>query len=489
MTDRAGVHSAEASVAGPLVASPLSPVQKSLYAFGDVADGIKNVVLAQFLLYYLTVVCGLSGSLAGAALFSALVIDAITDPLFGYMSDNTRSKWGRRHPFMFVAALPFALALGLLFSVPAFESQWARFAYVVCVLVTLRVAFSAFVLPYAAMTAELTSDYTERSVVMTYRNFFNICANVTAVTLGFGVFLAGANALESREAYVPFGWVCAAIVLVAALISATSTYRLRHRLKDISAAPLVSIGHIFSELREVLANQSFRVLALTVIVFWVAQGTHGSLGVHAFRHFWELDSELIRNVLYANIVGHALGIPTCALLLRRFEKKEICAGAIAAFCVCQFIPPVLALTGLMPDSRMAVYVILSFFYFVPGLAMTCVAITFGSMMADATDEHELRFGTRREGLYYSGLTFGGKCAIGLGALVAGVGLDLIGFPTDLGANPGQEIAESTIRNLGLIYGPGAALISFASASILMRHRLTSREHGRILAELARRAGS
>lgn len=461
--------------------------QKSLYAFGDLADGIKNVALAHFLLYYLTVVCGLSGSLAGAALFIALIVDAITDPLFGYLSDNTQSRFGRRHPFMFVAALPFALALGLLFSMPDFESMGARFAYTVVVLLTLRVSFSAFVLPYAAMTAELSSDYGERSVMMTYRNFFNICGNLLTVTLGFGVFMAAEGALESKAAYVSFGWVCALLVLGATFVSATSTFRIRHRLKDVSTAPKVRFTRIFSELKEVLANQSFRVLALTVVVFWVAQGTHGSLGVHAYRHFWGLDPETIQKVLYANIVGLALGIPLCALLLQRFEKKVISAGGLAAFCICQFIPPVLKLAGLIPDSELVVYVLLSVFVFIPGLAMTCVAITFGSMMADATDEHELRFGTRREGLYFSGLTFGGKCAIGLGAFVAGIGLDLIGFPTDLAVNPGQVISAETIRNLGLIYGPGAAIISLISVSILMRHRLTSKEHARIQLELAGRA--
>jgi GPH family glycoside/pentoside/hexuronide:cation symporter len=274
---------------------------------------------------------------------------------------------------------------------------------------------------------------------------------------------------------------------MATFISAGSTWRLRHRLKDTSAAPPVPLGRIFIELKEVLANQSFRILALTVIVFWVAQGTHGSLGVHAYRHFWTLDAGLIRDVLYANTAGLALGIPLCAMLLKRFEKKQICAGAIAAFCVGQFVPPALALSGVIQMSVAVTYPLLSASAFVLGLAMTCVAITFGSMMADATDEHELRFGTRREGLYFSGLTFGGKCAIGLGSFVAGVALDLIGFPTDLAGNPDQRISPETIRNLGMIYGPGAAIISFASASILLRHRLDGAEHRRIQSELTRRA--
>lgn len=470
----------------PPAPTRLSGRQKSLYACGDVADAIKNVILAQFLLYYLTVACGLTGSLAGATLFVALVVDAITDPLFGYLSDNTRSRWGRRHPYMFLAAVPFALALGLLFSMPDFESRGARFAYAMGMLVTLRVAFSAFVLPYAAMTAELATDYTERTVLMTYRNFFNICGNATTVTLGFGVFLAADGALESRTAYAPFGWTCALLVLVAVIVSSVSTYGIRDRLKDVSAAPRVPLRRVGSEMKEVFSNQSFRVLALTVVVFWVAQGTAGSLAVHAFRHFWSLEPETIRDIAYANIVGLALGIPLCAVLLKRFEKKEICAGGLAAFCFSQFIAPVAYIAGWIPESELVIFGVLSFFALGTGLAMTCVAVTFGSMMADATDEHELKFGTRREGLYFSGLTFGGKCAIGLGAFVGGIGLDLIGFPSDLGTNPDQVLAASTVRDLGLIAGPGAALISLASVMVLMRHRLDSSAHERIRAELARR---
>src|SRR4030095_3525322 len=79
---------------------------KSLYAFGDVADGIKNTAIGTFLLFYLTPVCGLSGSLAGAAIAITLTVDAIADPLIGYISDNTRSRWGRRHPYLFGGALP-----------------------------------------------------------------------------------------------------------------------------------------------------------------------------------------------------------------------------------------------------------------------------------------------------------------------------------------------------------------------------------------------
>jgi len=124
-----------ASVGGAL---PLSPVQKAVYSAGDFADAVTGIALGQFLLFYLTAVVGLSGALAGTALALTLVVDAFVDPLIGYISDNTRSRWGRRHPFMLASAVPFAVSLGLIFTIPKFHSTQLLFGYVVAVLLVLR---------------------------------------------------------------------------------------------------------------------------------------------------------------------------------------------------------------------------------------------------------------------------------------------------------------------------------------------------------------
>jgi GPH family glycoside/pentoside/hexuronide:cation symporter len=465
------------------------PARKALYASGDIADGIKNTAIGTFLLFYLTAVCGLSGSLAGAAIAITLMVDAVADPLIGYISDNTRSRWGRRHPYMIGGAVPFAVALGMLFSVPDFDATWQLFVYVTTVLIVLRVSFSVFVLPYAAVGAELASDYTERSVVMTYRNFANICANVSCVVLGFGVFMSGEHGLVTREAYVPFGWVCAGIGLAATLICATSTVSLRPYLMQIAPTQRSAKARIGGELRDVFRNRSFVVLFLTVVIFWVAQGTAGNLSVHAFRYFWGLTPEVIQRVLIAGTVGLTCGIPVCAWLLRRFEKRDVAAVGLALVCVCLFLPPTLRVAGLLDIDGIALQAVLAGFQWTIGCISTCVSVSFGSMMMDAADEHEQLFGVRREALYFAGLLFALKCAIGIGALVGGISLDLIDFPRDIAANPNQTISPDTIRNLGLIYGPGASCISALCVVILVRYKLTRSVLEHIQRELvARRAG-
>jgi GPH family glycoside/pentoside/hexuronide:cation symporter len=140
----------------------------------------------------------------------------------------------------------------------------------------------------------------------------------------------------------------------------------------------------------------------------------------------------------------------------------------------------------MPGPGAALYLIMGGVYLIVGSQLTCLGISFASMMADATDEHDYLFGDRREGLYFSSLTFSGKCALGAGALIAGVSLDLIGFPKDLATSTAVEIPSSTVLHLGLIYGPAAAVIMFVAAVVLMRYRLNRKEFARLQTQLRNR---
>ena len=121
-----------------------------------------------------------------------------------------------------------------------------------------------------------------------------------------------------------------------------------------------------------------------------------------------------------------------------------------------------------------------------GAVTGCAGIGFQSMMADAADEHEALFGTRREGLYYAGLNFSAKAASGLGALIAGVGLDLIGFPTNLAARGGVQIAAPVVRHLGLILGPGVAAIYAISTLVFIFYRLDRPAYAKIQQVLEQR---
>ena len=484
-TEVAGTE--EGGVAKTGGALPLSPVQKAAYSTGDLAEAVTSVSLGQFLLFYLTAVVGLSGSLAGTALALTLVVDAVVDPLVGYVSDNTRSRWGRRHPYMIAAALPMALSLGLLFSIPKIGSGLILFIYVFSVLLSLRFSYSVFVLPYIALGAELARDYTDRSVLQVYRNFFNICGNLLTVVLGLGVFMNGPNGLLTRSAYVPFGWSCAAVILVTTLVSAVGTMSIRDRMYAIAPPERSAFARVFGELRDVFRNHSFLMLLATIVVFWIAQGTAISLGVHNFTYFWKIKPATIQAVLVSGTVGLFVGIPVCAFLIHRFEKKDVCTLGIVIVCAFLFLPPVLRIVDVLPEGGPLLYVILCAFTFIQSVVLTNIFISFNAMMVDATDEHDLLFGVRREGLYFAALSFSGKAALGVGSLFAGFALQyIIHFPSDLADHPHQFISPHSIVMLGLIAGPGAAAISAFSAFAMSRYRISKRELLRIQAKLAER---
>ena len=131
---------------------PLTGQQKLTYGFGQLGEGFQNGAFEAFLFFYYTQVLGLPGTLAGAAVLVALLFDAITDPLIGSLSDSTRSRWGRRHPFMVISVIPVAVSFYLVFTPPAGLTEFSLFAWLTGFAVLVRGSMTLFLVPYSAMT-------------------------------------------------------------------------------------------------------------------------------------------------------------------------------------------------------------------------------------------------------------------------------------------------------------------------------------------------
>jgi GPH family glycoside/pentoside/hexuronide:cation symporter len=201
---------------------------------------------------------------------------------------------------------------------------------------------------------------------------------------------------------------------------------------------------------------------------------------------------MIQAVSLAAPVGLLLGVPISVFVSNRFEKRVVVFVSLAVLTIYYAIMPVLEIFGFLPRGQ-ALWTMLIVFQLIVGAVTACAAISFQSMMADAADEHEVLFGTRREGLYFAGLNFAAKAASGLGALVAGIGLDLIGFPTNLAAHAQPEfvIAAPTLTRLGWVIGPGVAAIYLISTLIFLGYRLDRPAYAKIqqVLEARRRAAT
>ena len=474
----------------PAAGRQLPPLRFSLklgYAAGSIVDGIVQQGTNIFLFFYVTAVCGVPGGLAGAALAAGLVIDAIVDPLIGSASDGWRSRFGRRLPLMAVGLPLVALAFFLIFSLPAGLSSTSLFIWLTTLSVLLRVSTSLFLLPYNALGAELSDDYRERSSIMAWRWGAAMIGALIAIVLGFGLFFSGESGLSQRSAYSPFALALAVVAILAGIIALRTVLATRDRQHVVAAAEDGRMhSRLFRELGEVFRNRSFRILFIGALLLFTALAIHATLGLHANTFFWRLDASQTQMVTLSLFGGLLLGAPLAGPLLKRTEKRTVLMLGMGGLGVAYGLPATLRLLGLLPLHGASLAAFLSAVVFVAGILMAMAAIAFASMMADAADEHEHLFGARREGLYFAGWAFASKAAAGAGALVAGIALQAMGFPSGEGATLPASVAPGTIAWIGIIYGPGSGILTLLSAATCLYYRLDSRAHAAIMADLDQR---
>lgn len=458
------------------------------YGSGAIVDSVLLTALSTFLFFYLTAVSGLSNSLAGLALFIGLIVDAISDPFVGSLSDNTTTKLGRRHPYMFGTLIPLGVMLGVLFSIPAGLSGWGLFAFVTIVLLGLRFCHSFWNLPYIALGAELSDDYNERTVIVASRFLFSVVGSMACMALGTRVFMGGPEGLLERSAYAPFGWTSGGIIVICGLAASVGTLRAIKRLHRAPKRVGSVVKRFLADMVEIFRNPSFVTLFATVLLTTTGGGATGVLVLHAYQYFWKLPPEQIQYVLLSGPSGVFLGTLACLFLAKFIEKRTMVFYGLISYLVFISVPPLLYISGVLPKGNIALLAILMSVAALVGGATAAIGIGFQSALADAADEHENLFGTRREGLFFAGLNFSAQAAVGLGSLFAGVGLDLIDFPTNIAAKGAANISidAATADRLGVLYGPVPAVLTAISALIFLRYRHTRITHARILMELEQR---
>jgi glycoside/pentoside/hexuronide:cation symporter, GPH family len=474
----------EPAVAGAAAKPKLSFGNLAFYGAGSLVENATSPVLA-LSLFYLSAICGLTGSQAGLVAMLTLVVDSACDPLVGSLSDNSRSRHGRRHPFMLLSLAPIFVAFGLLFSVPMGLSGTSLFVYALVTLFAARIGLSFFIVPYMGLGAELSDDYAERSTIVSARVLYSIGAALVMAILGSGIFLGGPHGQFFRPGYTALAWTAGAIAMVGGLVSVLGTLSARGRLNQAPADQRTSLANFPVELAEVFRNSSFRWLFITCLIFFVSAGAAGALTLYANSYFWKLfGKQLLPLGLIAAPAGLA-GVFVAAWLAKRLEKRTIAMIGLALIGVGQGFPVLLRLAGVIPLS--AAIPTLSVAVVLATVGASMALIGFQSMMADAADEHEHLFFARREGLYFAGITTSAKASSGIGAFIAGVALDLIHFPHGAAATGANaDIPAETIRNLGLVYGPGAALFTAIAIAVLFGYKLNRAGHAKIREELNER---
>ena len=467
---------------------------KLAFGVGQFAEGLKNTGFGLFILFYYNQVLEMPGALAGAALFIALLFDAVTDPLAGSLSDKWQSRLGRRHPFMYASALPLALAFVGLFSPPEGLGQWGLFLWLTAFATLTRGAMTLYHVPHLALGAELTQNYNERNRVVAYRQFFATAGSATVIAVGFGYFfsddMGGRLAIEN---YTPFAIVLAVLMAVTIWYSAAGTQKEVPFLSEPPPRPARNAFLVLgSDFLAAFGNRSFAWMISGVLVIYIMSGVHAALDIYMYQYFWELDGGQMMRVNLAPIAGLLVGVFVAAPLLPRIGKRAGVILAVASVATCTILPVVCRLLDAFPENGTgALFYALVGFKFVQGLTVQQAFIAAGSMLADVADEHELDTGTRQEGIFFGAISFSGKATSGVGTLIGGIGLDIIDWPTGAEIVSATDIPAGTLVDLGVLYGPVVAGCAVITIWCLSHYNLDRERHAEILGKLAerRRAGA
>ena len=380
------------------------------YGLGDAGTGLAATTLGFYLFPFFTCAAGLPAFIAGSLLTVIKLWDAINDPLIGWMSDHTQSRWGPRLPWMFAAALPLGISLAAMWWVPE-GSTLQRTAYYVLMAILLMTAYTSVNLPYAALSTELTPD----TAIRTRLNAARFTGSITAGTMG--LLVAYLVLREGGGGYLLMGQITGTIAAVATLLCCwgLAPYaKNAQRPSGNEEPPLQQLRRIRSNPRFLLVLGLYLLLWFglqlmqVVALIWLVQVIHVPAGIATL-------------LLLAFNIAALAGLQLWSMLSNRHGRITALGWGssiwIAACLLSTFLNPIPENSGMVALIPVIVLIMLV------GLGASTAYLIPWSLLPDAIDADP----THPAGLYTAWMVFGQKFIIGLSMSVFGVLLSLTGY--------------------------------------------------------------
>lgn len=462
---------------------------KFFYGLGSVAYGVKDNGFSVLLLLFYNQALGLDARLAGLAIMIALIVDAILDPVIGYASDHLHSRWGRRHPFMYFAAIPVAASYLFLFSPPAGLGQEGLFLYLLGVAILVRTFIAIYEIPSSALVAELTQSYDQRTSYLSFRFFFGWVGGLTMGALAFAVFLKATSEFPSGpmnlDGYRAYGIAASLIMLFSILGSSVGT----HSAIPWLARPAVveERGTVGRGLRDVLAALSSRS-AITILsasmLLALALGLTFALSPYFYAYYWGLSGGEVSLLVVSGFVSAFGALLVTPWLGKKFDKRGAALGLTVLVIFIMPLPLVLSLVGLFPEqgSPFLMPVLLLWSVIATSLPLTR-GILIVAMLADVVEDNEVRTGIRAEGVFFAANTFVSKCVSGLGIFASSAILAIVGFPAQAVSG---TVPAGSLERLAVAYVVSIVILNVIAMGCVRLYKITRSVHASNLAVIAER---
>ncbi len=448
---------------------------KLAYGAGDLGTAVSANILAFYWSVFLTDVAGLSAGLAGSIRLISGIWDAANDPFVGSLSDRTRSRWGRRHPWMLFGAIPLGFFFFLHWVVPHFSddrntNQWGLFWFNVVVSLFFNTAYTAVNLPYTAMTPELTEDYNERTNLTSIRFQFSIGGSILSLILALVIFSV---VKEPIQQYLLLGGVFGVFSVLPVIWCVWGT---RDRMAIVEAKHLNTTSESLSfgkQLKIVFSNVPFLYVIGIYLFSWSAVQITASI-IPYFVVNWMGLPQAMSAQIALSVQGTALVMLfVWSRLSERYGKKAVYFMGMSFWMIAQA-----GLFFLQPGQVGLMYVL----GIMAGFGVSTAYLIPWSMMPDVIELDELRTGQRREGIFYGFMVLVQKIGLAIALFLVLRALDFAGYISSAGASAPHQ-PESALLAIRLAIGPLPTVCLIFGLILAYFYPITREAHAEILLKL------
>lgn len=430
------------------------------FGAADLGGNLFFTAMGFWTLNYLTDTVGLSAAAAGGAVMVGKLWDAVTDPMMGFISDRTRTRWGRRRPYLLFGAVPLALTMWFFFTNPHIGSQAWLTIWAAIALCALNTAYTVVNIPYSSLTPELTKDYHERSSLNGFRFGFAVIGTI----LGAGAVLplVGIFGADRSSGFSFMGAVLGFLMAVSTLVTFFSV-----REPDHSHEPKPT-EKFFPTFLAVFRNKPYVILLLTYALNLTALNFVQGILVYYFKYIYR-DEALTTLAMILLLVTAMVCIPVSVKVSKRIGKKrtyQICFAILASACL------VIYFLGHRLGSG----------FFLAMMVYAGIGIGFGyvapwAMVPDTIEFDAVRTGNRKEGAFYGMWTFTSKVGTSLAIALTGLILGAAGYAANL-----PEQGASALAAIRLIIGPIPAIVFVAATILIERYPIDEKTYQKFMAE-------
>lgn len=448
--------------------------QKFAYGGGAYADNVMQNGINTMAMPVYNMTLGVDPVLISTGLALPRLWDAFSDPLFGAWSDNARTRWGRRKPFIISGALLSGLLFALLWLIPHGWPSWAYFVHFLGMSLLFYTAYTIFAIAYTALGFEMSPDYHERTRVLAFRTFFG---SVAGISMSWMLWLAQRPVFT--DTVDGMRWVGIGTGVSIALLGILPAWFIKERA-NVTVARQQKIP-LKRSLLEAAGIKPFRQIVYAVVLMAIGLFTVNGLGFYIniyYVHGGDMQAASVVQGWSGTTyhLSNMISLPLITWAATRFGKHRTLA-------VCLVFPLVGTLLKWFCYNPSYPYLqLVPVLMMGPGMAALWTLL--GSMIADVCDVDEYQNRVRREATLGAVYSWAFKCGLTLALLLSGFVLSMSGFKASLGGN--QTVEALTIMRGLFAFVPAIALIG--TIWIVMRFSIGEREAYEIRALLEKRRG-